>query len=163
MESSGSGAIWACLSFSPVCPGGMRIWESGRYKTAASPSKEVEPAPPARCCPSPRAHLPPNSTSQSGRTNLALGPTRSAGREEEQQNCCGCPGLAPCGCGISGVLRFSRQFISHRKLQGWIKLLKTWSVFSPPEALDPATPTAVCNCRGTRIASRQQGMGVGRP
>lgn len=73
-----------------------------------------------------------------------------------------CPGLASRGCGTSGTFPFSWQIISRHTLQAWIKLLKTWSVSSPPEALDPATPIAACNCKLPRVASRQQGMGVGR-
>lgn len=74
-----------------------------------------------------------------GSTNLALGLTRSGGGKSSRTVAVlEPPGLASCGCGTSGTLPFSEQFISHHVLQGWIKLLKTWSMFSPPEALDPA-------------------------
>lgn len=71
------------------------------------------------------------------------------------------PGLASCGCGTSGTLSFPQQFISHRMLQGWIKLLKTLERVLLTWGPGSCNPRCCRNCKLTRMASCQQGKGTG--
>lgn len=107
-------------------PGALLESGFGRAAATAPSSREVEPVP-RTSSPSPPSHLLGNGP-WDGSTDLALGWT--AGREEQQSS--GSATTSHEGPWHLWDITIPVGIISHHELQGWIKLLKPWGVFSSP-------------------------------